>query len=197
MRKLMAICMVALLLGGCSNGKAPVLVGETTAPVQDTEEATPAPRETGEATPETVQNTPTPNVSSTPAPSDAGLSLTLGEKIATLSFVPVSGKYVRNIMQEDIVYTEMFVLDKSSFVRAALDDTEEEIFAYNYKNDQFTYMYFFEGELLSKMVYDLKSGTVLEDADGLAELLTGNAQDLKDYFLALLDTAGIGVTELE
>ena len=44
--------------------------------------------------------------------------------------------------------------------------------------------------MLSKMVYDIGAETVLEDADGLQELLIGSARDLKDYFFGLLDRAG-------
>ena len=116
--------------------------------------------------------------------------------MASLSFAPVAGQYVRKSLQGDVEYTEMFAIDKSSFVRAALDETEEEVFAYNYHLDQFTYMYFFEGEMLSKTVYDMGTGKVLADDDDLMELLTGSAQDLKDYFYELLAQAGIGVKEL-
>ena len=116
--------------------------------------------------------------------------------MASVSFIPISGQYVRRSMQNDVEYTEMFALDKSSFVRAALDETEEEVFAYNYELDRFTYMYFFEGEMLSKVVYDMDTETVLEDEDDLMELLLGSAHDLKDYFFRLLDKAGIGMEEL-
>lgn len=117
--------------------------------------------------------------------------------MASVSFIPISGQYVRRSMQNDVEFTEMFALDKSSFVRAALDETEEEVFAYDYRLDRFTYMYFFEGEMLSKMVYDMGAETVLEDEDDLADLLIGSGQDLKDYFNGLLDQGGIGVEELE
>jgi len=146
-----------------------------------------------------VEVTESPSIQAgkpTPSPSGAGLSLSLEERMTALSFTPVSGQYVRKSVQGDVAYTEMFVTDRSSFVRAALDETEEEVFVYDYQLDRFTYMYFFEGEMLSKVVYDMAAGTVLEDDDDLSDLLIGSALDLRDYFFELLDTAGIGVDEL-
>lgn len=181
LRKCIIILAAALLLSSCT--KAPGLDENTFPPSPSpmAEEETPYPRD----------EDPTPD------PGSAGLSLSLEERMASLSFVPISGQYVRNSMQGDVKYTEMFVTDKSSFVRAASDESEEEVFAYNYTSDRFTYLYYFEGELLSKVVYDVGADTVLEDTDDLAELLKGEAQALKNYFYALLDAAGIGVEELQ
>lgn len=181
MHKLILILVIILLLCGCV--KAPALDKDTVAP---------------SPSPTPVEETPIPTPDQgTPEPSDTGLSLTLEERMATLSFVPVSGRYARNSIQDNIEYTEMFLIDKSSFIRAALNETEEEVFAYNYENDQFTYLYYFEGELLSKVIYDIGADTVLEDEDALADLLINDAQDLKNYFFVLLDTAEIGVEELK
>ena len=184
MRKLLLILTIAILL--CSCVKPPVLTEDAFSPSPDpslpmaTKIETPIPQDED----------------ATPAPVGADISLSLEERMAVLSFIPVSGQYVRRSLLGDVEYTEMFALDKSTFVRAALNETEEEVFAYNYRLDQFTYMYFFEGEMLSKMVYDIGAETVLEDADGLQELLIGSARDLKDYFFGLLDRAAIGVEEL-
>lgn len=116
--------------------------------------------------------------------------------MASLSFTPVSGQYVRKSIQGDIEYMEMFALDKTSFVRAALSEGEEEVFVYDYQNDRFTYLYLFENEVLSKVVYDMAAQSVLEDEDDLAGLLIGDAEALKEYFYKLLETAGIKVEEL-
>lgn len=178
------VLILLLLLSACA--KAPALDGSSSSPFPAP--SPPPAAETAAPRPQDGDNTP--------APGSAGISLSLDERMAAISFTPVSGQYVRRSMQGDIAYTEMFAPDKSSFVRAALDGTEEEVFAYNYQLDRFTYMYFFEGEMLSKTVYDMGTGTVLADEDDLAELLTGSAQDLKDYFHSLLTQAGIGVAEL-
>jgi len=180
LHKFIIVLVITLFL--CSCVKAPILDENIIAPSPSsvTEKATPLPQ----------------NGDPSPAPSGAGLSLSLEERMASLAFMPVSGQYVRNSIQDGVGYTEIFALDKSSFVRAALNETEEEVFAYDYAQDRFTYMYLFEGELLSKVVYDMKSGSVLEDEDDLAEFVIDYAQELKDYFYKLLDKAGIGVEEL-
>lgn len=184
MRKIISILFMTVFL--CSCAKAPVL---------DEESFSPSPEPSPPPAAETAVPLPQDG-DSTPAPSGAGISLSLEKRMASISFTPVSGQYVRRSIKGEVAYTEMFALDKSSFVRAALDGTEEEVFAYNYQLDRFTYMYFFEGEMLSKMVYDMGTGAVIMDEDNLLELLTGSAEDLRDYFYSLLDQAGIGVEEL-
>lgn len=183
MKKTPMVFMILLLLSGCV--KAPVLSPmESVSPSANARAAQYAP------------HAPDGSI----APDSGGTVETgaaLAERMASQFFTMVSGRYVRNCAEGDTEYTEMFLLDKTSFVRAASDDTEEEVFVYDYAADRFTYLYYFEGELLSKVVYDFGTGTVLEDADGLAELVTGDAEALKNYFYGLLTMADIDVSELK
>lgn len=181
--RLISVLIMTVFL--CSCVKAPALVENTSSPSSD-------PSPAAETAAPLLQNEDPAS-----APNDTGISLSLEKRMASISFAPVSGQYARRNIQNDVEYTEMFALEKYSFVRAALDEIEEEVFVYNYKLDRFTYMYYFEGEMLSKAVYDMGSGTVLGDEDDLMELLIGSAQDLRDYFFGLLTEAEIGVEELK
>ncbi len=73
---------------------------------------------------------------------------------------------------------------------------EEEVFAYNYVKDEFTYLYYFAGEQVSKVVYDVGGDAVVEDESGLAGVLKEDAAALKVYFETLIGEAGITVQEL-
>lgn len=179
MYKLCIVLIVIALLCACA--KAPAL--------DERAESSP-----GLSSPQAAA-TPLPQDPS-PSPSSDSTAPSLEERMASLSFTPVSGQYVRKSIQGDIEYMEMFALDKTSFVRAALSEGEEEVFVYDYQNDRFTYLYLFENEVLSKVVYDMAAQSVLEDEDDLARLLIGDAEALKEYFYKLLETAGIEVEEL-
>jgi hypothetical protein len=94
-------------------------------------------------------------------------------------------------------FMEMFSFDKANFIRIAENDVEREVFAYNYTSDDFTYIYYFDGELVSKTVFNVSTGAILEDEDGFTEYLTTDAEELKIYFNTLLDSSGITLDELE
>lgn len=157
-------------LSGCSNT------------IQDIEEE---PIETFE-----VEKTEEENASS--VSSDASLD----EKMAAIEFYLVSDVYSRNVMQDDIEFFEMFSLDRDNFVRISTSDLEREVYAYDYVSDDFTYLYYFDGNLTSKTVINVETGAVLEDDDGYASKLSEDASELKDYFYTLIETANMDITEL-
>ncbi|MEX1377125.1 MAG: hypothetical protein AB1Z23_06545 [Eubacteriales bacterium] len=121
----------------------------------------------------------------------------LDEKFSTISFSLVSGVYSRNVVQDDIEVLEMFAQDRNNFVRIASNNLDKEVFAYNYVSDEFTYLYYFDGELFSKIVIDVESGKVIQDDENYAEMLMTDAEELKEYFNALINSAGISVEELK
>jgi hypothetical protein len=91
----------------------------------------------------------------------------------------------------------MFSFDKDTFVRIATSDIEREVFAYNYVSDDFTYIYYFDGDMAAKTVINIGTGAVLEDEQGYAELLTESADELKLYFNDLMEVAGLVPDELQ
>ncbi|MEX1308496.1 MAG: hypothetical protein AB1Z19_08210 [Eubacteriales bacterium] len=171
--RLILVLMVVLLIAGCASTSSVELTDEVIAtfPVYD------------EAELASASNSPT-------STSD------LAEKFETIGFVMVSGQYTRNVTEDDITLTEMFALDKTNFIRIAFDDMEQEVFAYNYTTDDFTYLYYFDGELMTKTKIHVDTGAVLEDEAGYADLLTTDAEALKVYFNALIDDAGLTISDL-
>ncbi|MBT3319687.1 MAG: hypothetical protein HN948_05980 [Clostridia bacterium] len=120
----------------------------------------------------------------------------LTQKLDTLSFETVSDYYSRNVVQDGVEITEMFVIEEKRFVRIALGDDEEEVFAYNYASDEFTYLYFLADELVVKVVYNIGDDKVIEDEDDFIDLVKIEAIELKEYFTSLIETADISVEEL-
>lgn len=123
-------------------------------------------------------------------------SASLDEKMNAIDFYLVSDVYSRNVMQDDMEIFEMFALDRSNFVRIATSDLEREVYAYDYVSDDFTYLYYFDGDLTSKTVVNVGTGAVLEDEDGYASKLSEEAIELKEYFYALLSEANMDANEL-
>lgn len=129
--------------------------------------------------------------------SESGSSdLELDDKLGSISFAKVQGYYVRECVQDDIPYKELFSMDTDSFIRIGSGNEEDEIFSYNYQTDEFTYLYYFAGELISKVVYGVAADKVVEDDDDLADLLKTDAQLLKEYFEDLIDEANIDIEQL-
>lgn len=120
----------------------------------------------------------------------------LNDKFAQIEFYMVSGFYSRKVQQDGLEFIETFALDKNSFVRIAENELEQEVFAYNYRSDDFTYIYYFDGELMSKTIFNVDTGAILQDPDGYTESLKIDAEEIKIYFYALLDTAGLTVEDL-
>jgi hypothetical protein len=125
------------------------------------------------------------------------ISQSLDEKFSLIEFNIVSGNYCRNVTADDVKYTEMFVGKKNNFIRVAINDVEQEVFAYNYVSDDFTYLYYYDGELMSKTVFNLKTGEILEDPEEYASLLQTEAEEIKIYFNELLQASGIALEELD
>ncbi len=120
----------------------------------------------------------------------------LAEKFETIGFLPISGQFARNVIEDDVTYTELFSLEKENFIRIAASDMEQEVFAYNYQTDDFTYLYYFDGDLMTKTRFNVATGDVIEDEAGYADLLKTDADDLKVYFTSLLGESGILLTDL-
>ena len=120
----------------------------------------------------------------------------LAEKLKALSFEPVSDYYLRNVKQDDADITEMFIPGENSFVRIAMNDDEEEVFSYNYKSDEYCYLYYFSDEQIAKVVYDIGKDKVIEDEYDFFDLVKADAIELKEYFNSLLETADISIEEL-
>ena len=150
----------------------------------------------------TTQGTQTSGpVETTSKPSDSTQQTsvdqtTLDEKFAKIDFYLVSGVYSRKVLQEDVEITEMFTLDKTNFVRVASGEFEQEVYAYNYVSDNFTYLYLFDGELVSKTVFNVDTGAILQDINGYSEYLKADADELKSYFTELIRAAGIEISEI-
>lgn len=122
---------------------------------------------------------------------------TLAQKLETLSFEKVSDYYARNVVQDGADITELFVIEEHRFVRIAMSDDEEEVFSYDYAGDEFTYLYFFSGELVTKVVYSIGDDKVIEDEDDFVDLVKTEAIELKAYFESLIEMADISIEELE
>lgn len=178
MRKIIPILIIAVFLSGCAGNEATPLTEE---PIEtfDVEKRTQDPVESdsegeGKVTPENPD-----------------------EKFSTIGFRQVSGVYSRKVLQSETEVVEMFSLEKHSFIRMVSGEFEREIFAYNYKSDDFTYLYYFNGELMVKTIINIDTGAVIEDEDEYAELLAEEAEALKQYFNDLILEAGIGMDELD
>ena len=120
----------------------------------------------------------------------------VGEKLASIGFYAVSGVFSRNVTQEDAEVLEMFTADQNSFLRILENDLEREVYAYNYASDEFTYLYYFDGERVAKTVINVSTGNVVEDDSDYAPLLTEDAAALKAYFYELIGSAGVTLDEL-
>ena len=172
-KRLIIVLLTGLLLSGC--GGAPV----------------------AELTDEAIATFPV--IDESELSSDSGgivEDISLTERFETAGFMQVAGQYTRNVTEDDITLTEMFVMEKYNFLRIANNDMEQEVFAYNYMTDIFTYLYYFDGELMTKTRLVVDTGEVLEDDAGYAELLASDAEALKQYFNVLLAESDIQISDL-
>ncbi len=182
MRKLTAIAIICLMImSGCTTSAPESLSDEEISPIAASK-ATKIPA--AEATQEVEENS---------SEDTDGL---LEDKMGTISFENISGYFTRKAVQDEVEYIEMFAFEKNSFIRIATHELDREVFAYNYKSDDFTYIYYFDGDMTAKTVINVATGAVLEDDGGYAELLTQSADELKGYFKDLLEVAGISPDEL-
>ncbi len=128
--------------------------------------------------------------------SEESVSDSFEEKLNNIGFSLISNQFVRNVIQDDTEIMEMFALEKNSFIRTAVNGFEQEVYAYNYISDDFTYLYYVEDELVAKTVYNVQTGEVLQDDAGYSALLVTEAEALKQYFYDLLKEAQLTVDEL-
>ena len=167
-----------LLTTGCSKFNAPDIRDENIEPA------------------EAVKTTDAVSAQESQSPAEeaqeqADTAVSLQEKMATAGFEKVSGYYTRKVFEDETEYMEMFSFEKNTFIRITTSDIEREVFAYNYKSDDFTYIYYFDGDMAAKTVINVGTGAVLEDEEGYAELLTLSADELKLYFNSLMEAAGL------
>ncbi len=182
MKKLAAIALICLLImTGCTSNEPESLSDEEIIPVAATK-----------ATKEPLPDTLTEDQGEQ-SDVEGGL---LNEKMNTINFENISGYFTRKTVQDEVEYIEMFAFEKDTFIRIATHELDREVFAYNYKSDDFTYIYYFDGEMTTKTIMNVATGAVLEDDEGYAELLTQSADELKGYFKDLLEVAGISPDEL-
>ena len=171
------LLIVLLLLTGCSKFYAPDIQDENIEPAEAVKASDEVSGQETQPTEEVQQQTES--------------AASLNEKMAIIGFQKVSGYYTRKAFEEDTEYLEMFSFDKNTFIRITTSDVEREVFAYNYKSDDFTYIYYFDGDMAAKTVINVGTGAVLEDEEGYAELLTLSADELKIYFGSLMEAAGL------
>lgn len=172
------LLMVLLLTAGCSKIYTPDIKDENISPAAASKADDALSEQSAEPTQEATQTETDPAVP-------------LEEKMAIIGFEKVSGYYTRKALEEDTEYMEMFSFEKNTFIRITTSDLEREVFAYNYKSDDFTYIYYFDGDIAAKTIINVGTGAVLEDNEGYAELLTLSADELKLYFSSLLEAAGL------
>lgn len=131
----------------------------------------------------------------TPIPAPK-LPADLTQSFEQAGFFMVAGQYSRRTESEEAIITELFVLEKKNFVQVATTDIEQEVFAYNYVSDDFTYLYYFDGTLMAKTKINLETGAVLEDDAEYADLLWADAENLKQYFYDVLQDADLTVQDI-
>lgn len=177
MRKLLPVVLALALLGGCTSVRIPNLEDEEIPAVS------------------VARQTARPTQTRAAAASSASV-ITVEEKLASISFQPISGNYARKCVQDDTEYTELFVSGTGSFARMASGESEEEIFVYSYTENRFTYLYYFSGDLISRAVYDFGMDQVVEDEGGLMDALKEDALLLREYCISLIEQAGLTTHEL-
>lgn len=181
--------MASIIFSGCADNNTPDLLDEPIETFEVTQAITEPTETTVTETDESVQATDEQQ------PSEEQILL-LDDKFAIIEFFMVSGFYSRNVTQDGLEFTEMFSLDKNNFVRIAENELEQEVFAYNYFSDDFTYIYYFDGDLMSKTIFNVNTGAILQDEEGYTESLKIDAEEIKIYFYALIESAGLTVEDL-
>jgi len=171
------IILLGIFFAACVAPSAPPLAQEVS--------ATPLAVE-----PVQAEATQTPTEQSDPQPQD------LSENFAKAEFSMVAGQYTRLIETDEATTTELFALEKQSFVQIVTNDVNQEVFAYNYFSDDFTYLYYFDGDLAAKTKINLETGAVLQDDGGYADLLLPDAENLKLYFYDILEQTNLTVQDL-
>lgn len=189
---LIFLILIILVFTGCTNNSIPDLMEENIKTFEVNKIETSQKEDSSDMTEKEPQETKAVDEEITPEDDTAK-----EDKFARIEFYMVSGYYCRNVKQDDLEFVEMFSLDKDNFIRIAENDNEQEVFAYNYVSDDFTYIYYFDGQLISKTVFNVETGAVLQDSDGYTELLTIDAQEIKIYFYDLIEIAELKIDDLK
>lgn len=122
--------------------------------------------------------------------------LSINDKFELISFTLKDGYYTRTVIQEGSEFVEMFIPEKDSFVRIMNEEDEQEVYSYNYKTTEFTYVYYIADEKVIKVAYNIDKDEVVEDEDDFIDLLKTDAVELKRYFESLIEEVGIELDEL-
>ena len=109
------------------------------------------------------------------------------EKLESASFLYEDNYYVRNVVQDEGTYREVLDTEANNFMRILNVDSDKEVFDYNYITDTFSYLYYFEDELIMRVVYDYVMGEVLLDEAEQYDNLITDINTLKLYFEDLLE----------
>jgi hypothetical protein len=150
-KRFILLLIAIFLLTGCSKPNIQDLENEPIVTFNVIEE-------TSQATNEPSQNNGSSNNNVTGTE-------TIQEKFTSIDFYLVSGNYCRKVTQDDTEFTEMIVGYRDNFVRVATNEIEQEVFAYNYISDDFTYLYYFYGELISKTDFNIGTGAIIQDPE--------------------------------
>ena len=121
---------------------------------------------------------------------------TLEEKLSEASFVKSGDKYVRDVIQDEITYGETLSTADNIFMRMTNNDGEIEAYSYNYEDDTFTYLYYFDEELILSSTYDYDSEEIISDEGNVHDSLVNDIEDLKNYFNSILEEYDIEIEEL-
>lgn len=127
---------------------------------------------------------------------DEEVVLTTEEKLEALSFELVDDYYVRYVNQDDEIYEEVVALEKNEFMRMVTGESDHEVYSYNYSNETFNYLYYFEDELITRMTYNYTTEKVVLDEDEVYAALEEDVDGLKTYFLELISDNNIEISEL-
>ncbi|MFA7688726.1 MAG: hypothetical protein WCX96_01380 [Bacilli bacterium] len=121
---------------------------------------------------------------------------TTREKLEGISFVLKDDYYIRKVIQDETTYEEIVHPIDNEFIRMTNIEGEKEVYSYNYEKDTFTYLYYFEDELIMKLIYGYESNKVIEDKNNLYEDLEEDIAALRTYFEDLLEENKIEKDEL-
>lgn len=123
-------------------------------------------------------------------------NISVKERLSNLSFEQNEDLYLREVLQDNEIYIEIISVNDKNFIRLLDFDIEKDVFVYNYEEDTFSYLYYIDDELTSKLVYSFAEQSMIQGDNELWEILEVEANLLKEYFLSILKSGNIDVTEM-
>lgn len=123
-------------------------------------------------------------------------NISVKERLSNLSFEQDEDLYLREVLQDNEIYIEIISVNDKNFIRLLDFDIEKDVFVYNYEEDTFSYLYYIDDELTSKLVYSFTEQAMIQGDNELWEILEVEANLLKEYFLSMLESGNIDVTEM-